>query len=75
MTEVNIDNEGWSAVPNDQEFINITKDSISAPWSAHYSVIDQSHILVNQQTIKVDLTKKEMIFSQDGDSLKLKRLN
>ena len=75
MTEINIDQQGWSNVPETEKLVTISKDSITAPWASNYSVIDDSHVLINQQAIKVDLTKKEMTFSQDGDSLKFKRMN
>lgn len=77
MKEIKLhDQNDWFQVPSSESPVVITKDSIGNPWASKYEMQGKDKIILlkNNEVLKVDIKKDNMMFSSYGDTMKLVRL-
>ena len=63
----------WSSIPESEPTVTITDSYVSNPWNASYVIVDKT-IVLNNQTIKVDVKKNDMLWVfSNNDSLRFIR--
>lgn len=67
------DQSVWFDVPENEQLVIISNDSVSNPWNKPYSIVDKHNININGTTINVDLSKNRMVWASNGDTIKFYR--
>lgn len=74
MKEIKMhDQQVWFNVPENEQLVVITSDSVSNPWNKPYIIIDDNTISINGTSIEVNICKSNMMWASNGDTIKFFR--